>query len=236
MFPLPRFLALLLWSFLIHVPFVFANTEKIIFLGPQSIDLPRDGPSIENLGLVSLSPQTTTFRGALPVVFANGTYPRGLQSWYVLHDLTPGARYEVRICWAATQPTTWDMDVFTLKETMETPELIQSLAMSAEERTISSGPQDVDQTKTNIQSPQSLMFLRLSGAADYFTLQKDLMKSPKPVHVDIILDPYTFNVFPKSLIPTTGYIVVVAVVGFFVSKFVWRRLSESADGGKEHKE
>ncbi|KAF2223211.1 hypothetical protein BDZ85DRAFT_218838 [Elsinoe ampelina] len=236
MSPLPRSLSLLLWSFLIFVPYVFANTEKIIFLGPESIDLPQDGPSIEDLGLVSLSPQTTTYRGALPVVFANGTYPKGLQSWYVLHDLTPGARYEVRVCWAATQPTAWDMDVFTLKETMETPELIQSLAMSAEERTTSRGPQDVDQTKINIQSPQSLLFLRLSGAADYFTLKKDLMTNPKPVKIDIILDPYTFNVFPRSLISTAGYIVVVAVAGFFVSNFVWSRLSESADSEKEHKE
>lgn len=80
----------------------FANTEKVIFLAPEKIELPKDGPSIESLQIKTLTPAANAFRTALPVVFPNSSYPKGSQSWYVLHDLSPGTRYEVRVCWAAT--------------------------------------------------------------------------------------------------------------------------------------
>ncbi|KAF4556867.1 Hypothetical protein D9617_1g087490 [Elsinoe fawcettii] len=221
---------------MLHLSPALANTEKVIFLAPKKIDLPQDGPSIKDLDLVTLSPQSTSFRGALPVTFANSTYPKGRQSWYVLRDLSPRTRYEVRVCWAAVQPTTWDMDVFSLKETMETPELIQSLALFAEKRTSFRGPTDINEANDRDASPESLLFLRISGAADYFTLDKGLMENPKPVKVDIILDRFILNIFPESLVPTAVYIVGVAVVGWFVAGYVWRYLNDFEDVSKEHAE
>lgn len=46
------------------------------------------------------------------------------------------------------------------------------------------------------------------------------MRDVPPVDVDIILDPFIFNVLPRSLLPTVGVIVVVAVVSFFVARYV----------------
>jgi hypothetical protein len=66
----------------------------------------------------------------------------------------------------------------------------------------------------------SLLFLRIIAQADYFTTNETLMETPEPVDVDIILDPFLFNALPRSLLPTVGYVVVVAGVSFFVAKYV----------------
>lgn len=51
------------------------------------------------------------------------------------------------------------------------------------------------------------------------------MHYPPAVDVDIILDPYVANIFPQSLLPTAAYMVVLAVIAFFVSGTLWRALS-----------
>ena len=79
----------------------------------------------------------------------------------------------------------------------------------------------------------SILFLRIYAAADYFTHDKELMKNVPPVSVEIILDPFLWNVFPVSLLPTAGYIVVVAIAGWFLSGYVSRRLSEYLDAAVE---
>ena len=63
--------------------------------------------------------------------------------------------------------------------------------------------------------PDSVLFLRVHAVADYFTVEQGLMESVPPVVADIILDPFLGNVFPKSLVPTAcwGLIVGVAAVG-----------------------
>lgn len=58
------------------------------------------------------------------------------------------------------------------------------------------------------------------------------MRTVPPVHADIILDPYLFNVLPESLIQTAGYLVVVAVVGWYISSYVWFVVKSAAYGGK----
>ena len=45
----------------------------------------------------------------------------------------------------------------------------------------------------------STLFLRVFAAADYFTTNKTLMEQVPPVYVDIILDPFIFNIFPYEL-------------------------------------
>ena len=85
------------------------------------------------------------------------------------------------------------------------------------------------------ESRESLLFLHVRAAADFFTTNKELMSNPPPVNLDIILDPYVFNVFPKSLGPTAAYILVLAVGAWLVSGFVWRFLRPDSTS-KSHKE
>jgi hypothetical protein len=50
-----------------------------------------------------------------------------------------------------------------------------------------------------------------------------------PVLVDIILDPYLLNIFPKSLVPTAGYLIILAFGSWFLSGLIWRLLIRVAD-------
>lgn len=64
----------------------------------------------------------------------------------------------------------------------------------------------------------STLLLRVLAAADYFTDRADLMRDPPPVLVDLILDPFLGNVLPRSLVPTAGYILLVAAVTWFLAR------------------
>ena len=50
--------------------------------------------------------------------------------------------------------------------------------------------------------------------------------------VDLILDPFVWNVFPRSLIPTAGWIAVVAVVAFCIAKWVSSELGRAIDDAR----
>jgi len=65
-----------------------------------------------------------------------------------------------------------------------------------------------------------MLFLHILAAADYYTMNKTLMANVPPVYVDIILDPFLFNVFPRSLVPTAIYIIVLAIGTWFLSRFI----------------
>lgn len=41
-----------------------------------------------------------------------------------------------------------------------------------------------------------------------------------PVYVDIILDPFIFNVLPRSLLPTVAYIILLAIGSWYLSKHI----------------
>ncbi len=62
-----------------------------------------------------------------------------------------------------------------------------------------------------------MLLLRILAAADYFTTDASLMRTAPPVDVDIILDPFLFNILPRSLAGTVCYIVVVAVVAYLLA-------------------
>lgn len=62
------------------------------------------------------------------------------------------------------------------------------------------------------------------------------MKAPPPVHVDVILDPFVMNVFPRSLGPTAGYLVGVGVVGWIVARWVSRSIHRLGREAHKHKE
>lgn len=92
-------LLLLICSYVVQIA---ANTEKVIFSAPDLISLSKSGPSLAALSLETLSPSQTQLRTTIPVTFGDTVNPRGNQSWYILSNLTPSKRYEVRVCWAAT--------------------------------------------------------------------------------------------------------------------------------------
>lgn len=60
----------------------------------------------------------------------------------------------------------------------------------------------------------------MRAAADYYSADKALMRDVPPVAVDVILDPFLWNVFPRSLVPTAGWIAIVAVVALVVARWV----------------
>jgi hypothetical protein len=95
-----RPLSYLLAPFLLS--FVFANVEKTIFLGPPAIGVPNQHPNLDDLCLIPLSPRHSTARTRLNASFPTADAPKGEETWILLDGLTPGARYEVRICWLAT--------------------------------------------------------------------------------------------------------------------------------------
>lgn len=66
----------------------------------------------------------------------------------------------------------------------------------------------------------SVLLLRIDAAADYFTTDRELMRRPEPVLADVILDPFVFNVLPRTLVPTVGYVVLVAAVSWVLASRV----------------
>jgi len=78
------------------------NTEKAIFLGPPSLQIPIAHPTLKDLNLVALSPSNSSIRTHLPALFPTTSSQYGYSTWILLHSLKEGQRYEVRVCWAAT--------------------------------------------------------------------------------------------------------------------------------------
>jgi hypothetical protein len=54
------------------------------------------------------------------------------------------------------------------------------------------------------------------------------MEEVPPVYVDVILDPFIFNVLPRSLAPTVCYIVVVAIMSYFLAKWIATQVRQLA--------
>jgi hypothetical protein len=82
----------------------------------------------------------------------------------------------------------------------------------------------------------SVLFLRVRAAADYFSANEALMRDVPPVAVDLILDPFLWNVFPRSLVPTAAWIGVVAVVALVVARWVAGELGRVVDDAKKERE
>ncbi|WQF81535.1 Putative GPI-Mannosyltransferase II co-activator, Pga1 [Colletotrichum destructivum] len=203
-----------------------ANTEKTIFLGPETVNVPTTPPTIEDLRLDVLTPDDWNKRIELKASFPTGDSPFGATTWLIITNLTQGQRYELRVCWAATQPTTFTLDVFELPTVWGTPELISSLADDAFSRQfeqVDSGNGDKPSQRRKHEYEASLLFVRVQAAADYFTDNATLMTQVEPVSVDLILDPFLLNALPRSLLPTVGYVVVVAILAWFLSRriLVW---------------
>ncbi|CAM1504125.1 Fc.00g017160.m01.CDS01 [Cosmosporella sp. VM-42] len=211
---------------------VSANAEKVIFTAPAPVPIPLTKPTISDLNLDVLGLDACSTRMNLSREFP--AEPRGSGSgkatWVLLDGLDAGQRYELRLCWSALQPTGFSLDVYELDTVWDTPELIQSLSEYAYSRQAvfsgnDEGPQVHQQTSGEEQErTASVLFLQVRASADYFTDNAALMEDPPPVLVDLILDPYLYNVIPRSLVPTIGYIVLVAIVTWFVARAVASKL------------
>lgn len=185
-----------------------ANTEKTIFLAPAASKLKS-----LNLTLDTLTPSSPRLRKSVPVAFPTDDLPYGREYLFLLRNLSPGQRYEVRVCWAATQPTSFLLTAFDVNGILDSPELFAAASSSG--------------TQLSSNTSESVVILLLHAAADFFTTDKVRMQSPPPVDINIILDPYLANIFPKSLLPTAGYIICLAIGGWFISGYIWRRLSST---------
>lgn len=53
------------------------------------------------------------------------------------------------------------------------------------------------------------------------------MQNVPPVAVDLILDPFLFNVFPRSLVPTAGWIVLVAIFAVVLGRWVVKEVGRA---------
>lgn len=141
------------------------------------------------------------------------------------------------------QPTAFHLETYPLDTVFATPDLITSLYNYSMSRQSTPPSPPRPSLASNIGADNadhlsSVLFLRISAAADYFTVNETLMRHPEPVLVDIILDPFLANLLPRTLLPTVGYVVVVAAVaGVLATQGVmpWLRglMVEDADGPKE---
>ena len=125
------------------------------------------------------------------------------------------------------QPTDFTLHTYTLSEVFEKPELITSLSSYSESRQdlLEDSPRG---RSTRKETRASVLFLRVIAAADYYTTNKTLMQHVPPVDAEIILDPFLLNVLPRSLLPTGVYLVVLAIVAWYLSDFIWGILSKVA--------
>ncbi|KAK4461616.1 hypothetical protein QBC42DRAFT_203190 [Cladorrhinum samala] len=211
-----------------------ANTEKVIFLGPEEINVPLTPPTITDLNLPTLTPNFSTLRTKLSASFPSHSSPLGTSTWLILDNLTPSQRYEVRICWAATQPTSFILTTYPLEVVFDTPELITSLNDYSVTRFQHPPPPPAakagtaNPTKQEGERTTSLLLLHIQSAADYFTSNATLMTQVPPVEADVILDPFLFNVLPRSLVPTVTYIILVALTSFYLASRISTWIQELA--------
>ena len=121
------------------------------------------------------------------------------------------------------------MDAYELNTVWNTPELMQSLADYAYSRQSSI---DSHADREEGERSASVLLLQIKASADYFTDDAALMRDPPPVLVDLILDPYLYNLIPRSLVPTIGFLVVVGLVAWFVARSVASKLQSIAVAGE----
>ena len=210
---------------------ILANVEKTIFIAPPALSLPDDS-SIDNLYLISLSHNFSSVRTKVNATFPDDEHPKGTETWMLLEGLQPRSRYEVRICWLATQPTAFSLYTHNFDIALGTPELISSLTEFAYARQAELSQDDLEKMLGRRVRPSgkagsassSLLLLQIFAAADYFSLNQTLMENVPPVVADVILDRYLLNIFPQSLVPTAIYITSLAVISWFVAGYIRRLL------------
>ncbi|KAL4749051.1 hypothetical protein BDW72DRAFT_178979 [Aspergillus terricola var. indicus] len=213
--------------------FARANVEKTIFIAPsaRSTNL-----KLDELGLERLTPASGMLRTRLNASFPMNAETHGTDSWYSLENLSPGQRYEVRICWLATQPTAFTLSTYTIPEVLEDRALFDALNSCSSAAVMSSRQGGVPAVAETALELDSVLLLRISAAADYFSLDQELMENVPPVLADIILDPFLGNVFPKSLIPTAAWIGVVSCMAVVLARWIATEFSSVVGSAGVHEQ
>ncbi|SPO05704.1 uncharacterized protein DNG_08391 [Cephalotrichum gorgonifer] len=208
--------------FTILLPQTLANTEKTIFIAPNASEAPGHPDGKSALYLTAIPRLTGTdfaIRANVSADFPSSSYPDGAETWVLLDDMTPGQRYEARIMWAATQPTSFTLDAFSLPRVMGDEKLLSSLSsFQSHLHGIKTLPYQLDSP------PSSKLLLRIQAKADYFTDDEDLMNEVPGVLVDIALDPYVLNAVPQSLVPVLILLVLAVPVCWTVALLVSHRI------------
>lgn len=130
-------------------------------------------------------------------------------------------------------PTDFWLDTFTLPQVFENPELISALADYSESHQGTTCREEQPVSRDKATHTESVLFLRIYSAADFYSTNKTLMRHPPAVGVEIILDPYLLNIFPQSLLPTGALIVVIAITGWILSGIIWNQLRSLSSGNKK---
>ncbi|KAK4937245.1 hypothetical protein LTR10_022077 [Elasticomyces elasticus] len=213
---------LALVSLFAFLQYAVANVEKTVFISPTAQPPPQDA-SIDNLLLVTLSEGVSTFRTELEPSFPTKSEPHGTVHWFLLEGLRPTTRYEVRICWMATQPTSFFLQAYDVDTAFANAELLTSLSdysYKRHDKLTEADKELLQRRKASPNEDSTYLFLQIFAAADYYSLNNTLMTTPPPVAVDIILDRYIFNIFPRSLLSTGLYLVLLAVGAWFLSGWI----------------
>ncbi|KAJ6262224.1 hypothetical protein Dda_3029 [Drechslerella dactyloides] len=188
-----------------------ANTEKVIFTAPdassQHVDVLDTNPSpIGELSAAKESEQLR-LRVELPRAFPSADAPRGVDSWVHLKDLKPGARYEARVCWAATVS---DATNLRIDRQMHVADLIEQ---APSDFWLSVHPMGKHVLGSH-------MYLKISAIASYYTTNATLMQHPEPVLADIILDEFLLGVLPRSLLNVGLFIVLMGAASWYMGIWV----------------
>ncbi|KEF54524.1 uncharacterized protein A1O9_09691 [Exophiala aquamarina CBS 119918] len=221
----------MLLAFIIWCINVSANVEKVIFIAPDTQPKPQD-TSIDNLLLTPLSESYPAVRTYINASFPTNTSLKGTESWFLLDGLKPRRRYEVRVCWLATQPTSFWLYSHQVDAVFSEPTLISSLSTYSYARHDQLNSNDLElvknrKAKHDSKQESTFLFLQVFAAADYFSLNQTLMDDVPPVAVDLILDPYVLDILPKSLLPTGLYLGVIGFIAWQASSWILRCLPSS---------
>ncbi|EPE05289.1 hypothetical protein F503_03894 [Ophiostoma piceae UAMH 11346] len=192
--------------------FVAANVEKAVFVASAGRDL-HSVHALGALDLPRLAPDSdrNAWRTFLPALFPWSLgFPQNATTWVRLDGLVPGQRYELRVCWAATQPTEFVVDVYDAEAVLEAPELAAELLAAS--TPLASG------SSSSSSSTQPPTFARIVATADYITVP--MSPDVLPVLTDIILDPFLLNILPRSLLPTVAAVLAVAAASAVLARRV----------------
>ena len=137
-----------------------------------------------------------------------------------------------------------------MQEVLEDAELMTLLATYSKRRANETFQNPSDDRIYSSLLLNSAVFLQIYAAADFYTSGKDLMLNPPPVDVDIskillsltlhvlnynlVLDPYSLNVFPSSLKLTGAYLLLLVILSYYLSKFIWSWLDQAIPIDKIH--
>ena len=246
--------------FLLLASRVRANTEKTIFQAPQPPS--SSVADLASLCLPVLLPEQPSLRTQLSLrpIGDELADRRTSSSWYLLHQLNAGRRYEARVCWAANvcaqTPSggpramlpmlhrtaahfghranvrfTQQPSEFWL-DALTISEAFESATLIADLATFAEHQHETTCPELpGLNERQSALLLRVRAAANFYSANRTLMLDPPAVVVDVILDPYLANALPRSLAATAAFVVAAALGAWFLSGMIWQKLRLAAHVG-----